>query len=547
MKTRFDALREIESHAFDVCVIGAGATGAGCALDAQLRGLRTVLVDAGDFAGGSSSASTKLVHGGVRYLQQAVADFDLGQLKVVRQALRERVLMLENAPHLAHPHEFMVPCFSRFEVLYYAAGLKLYDWFAGKASLGHSRVLPHHQAVASLPTLKSDHLAGAVAYQDGQFDDARFGVTLVKTFADAGGEAANYLAVGSFEKGPDGKLTAAIVSDGIRGRSFRVHARVFVNATGPFSDRIRSLAMPGAPSRLVLSKGAHILLPLAAEVTRAVLIPKTEDGRVIFAIPWLGRLLVGTTDQEVTLDQELTVTREEAEYLLRHLNRYSARPCSVADIVGAFAGVRPLVRAKHSQLTKDLVREHEVEADESSGLVSILGGKWTTYRAMAEDTIDAVQKQLEGPRRPCSTLRHRLVGADGYTPDHWKSLAGEYCLSEASAQHLSEKFGTEASAVLAIAEENSDLKSPVVAGGAPFQAEVVYCARQEMAVTIEDVLARRIGLQLFSWKLAIEAAPVVAAHLARELDWPDHQKDEAIRDYVGKMERQLQAIGLRNG
>jgi glycerol-3-phosphate dehydrogenase len=544
MKTRSDALREIESHAFDVCVIGAGATGAGCALDAQLRGLRTVLLDAGDFASGSSSASTKLVHGGVRYLQQAVAEFDLGQLKVIRQALRERILMLEVAPHLAHPCGFVVPCFSRFETFYYGVGLKLYDWFAGKARLGSSRLLSRQLALQSLPTLRSEHLAGAVVYQDGQFDDARYGVTLVKTFADSGGEVANYLAVVGFEKDTHGKLSAAIVRDRQSGRSFKLRARVFVNATGPFSDRVRMLAMPAASGRLVLSKGVHILLPLPANVTEALLIPKTEDGRVIFAIPWLGRLLVGTTDEEGTVDQDLAVSHEEAEYLLRHLNRYSAKPYAVEEIVGAFAGLRPLVRAKHSLQTKNLVREHEVEVDGATGLVSILGGKWTTYRAMAEDTIDAVQKQLEGPVKPCLTRRHRLAGADGYTADHWKSLATTYRLDQDTAQHLSEKFGTEAFAVLALAEQNPELTSLLVAGAAPIQAEVVYCARQEMAVTIEDVLARRIGLQLFSWKLAIQAAPVVAKHLARELGWPDDQKDQAIRDYVGKMERHLRAIGL---
>jgi glycerol-3-phosphate dehydrogenase len=544
MKPRPEALREIESRTFDICVVGAGATGAGCALDAQLRGLRTVLVDAGDFASATSSASTKLVHGGVRYLQQAVVDFDPGQLKVIRPALRERILMLENAPHLAHPREFLVPCFSRFEAVYYALGLKFYDWIAGKANLGDSGTLSRQQALESMPMLKSDHLTGAVIYQDGQFDDARYGVTLVKTFADAGGEVANYLAVVGFEKGLDGTLTAAIAKDSFTGHSFNVRARAFINATGPFSDRVRSLASPNAPGRLVLSKGAHILLPLAGDVTSALLIPRTDDGRVMFAIPWLGRLLVGTTDEEIPPDQELTVTREEAEYLLRHLNRYSSLQYSKEDIVGAFSGVRPLVRAKRVQQTKQLIREHEVEVDARSGLVSILGGKWTTYRAMAEDTIDIVQKQL-GRDSPCVTRHHRLAGADGYDPDHWRSLASEYGLTETTAKHLSEKFGMEASAVLAIADENPELKLPLVAGAPPIQAEIVYCARWEMAVTVEDFLARRIGFQFFSWKMAIEAAPVVAAHLAWTLEWSEHREKQAIEDYVNKINRQLQAIGLR--
>src|ERR1700675_487165 len=461
MKTRLDALRAIESRAFDVCVIGAGATGAGCALDAQLRGLETVLLDAGDFAGATSSASTKLAHGGVRYLQQAVANFDPAQLKVVREALRERVLMLDNAPYLAHARDFLVPCFSRFELVYYAMGLKLYDWFAGKARLAASRVLTRRQALDSCPTLKRDRVRGAVTYQDGQFDDARYGITLVKTFTDAGGEAANYLRVIGFERDSNGRLSAAIAEDTLAAHSFRLRAHAFVNATGPFSDQVRKLASPDVTSRLVLSKGVHILLPMVGDETTALLIPKTEDGRVIFAIPWLGRLLVGTTDQEVTADEELRVTREESEYLLRHLNRYSTVQYSGEDVVSAFCGVRPLVRAKHARETKKLIREHEVEVEEKSGLISILGGKWTTYRAMAEDTIDAVQRQL-GVERLSSTRTHRLAGVVGYHPDDWRLLASEHGVSDLTAKHLLEKFGAEASAVLALALENPGLKSEIV-------------------------------------------------------------------------------------
>ena len=546
MKNRPDALRAIESQSFDVCVIGAGATGAGCALDAQLRGLRTMLIDAADFASGSSSASTKLAHGGVRYLQQAIRQFDLGQLKVVREALHERISIIENAPYLAHGCEFLVPCFSRYEILYYGSGLKLYDWFAGKTSLGPSRILSREQTIASLPTLKSDHLLGSVSYVDGQFDDARYCLTVVKTFADAGGEVANYLRVVNFEKNSDGRLAAATLKDDLSGRWLQVRARVFVNATGALSDSIRLLANPKAPSRLVPSKGVHILLPLPAGMSRALLIPETEDGRVIFAIPWLGRLLVGTTDEEVRLDQEIVVTRGEAEYLLRHLNRYSEPEYVLADVVGAFAGIRPLVQAKHARQTKNLIRDHEVESDADSGLVSILGGKWTTYRAMAADTITVVQKQLKHAGRPGATAGYQLAGAAGYTSSHWEELANEYHLTEPTARHLSEKFGMEASAVLAIAREQQEFSLPVAAAAPAIQAEVAYGARREMAVTIEDILARRIGLQNFSWKLAIDAAACVARILARELGWTEQQKQDAIQEYVGKMQRRLRVIGLQS-
>src|SRR5580765_1965671 len=546
MKSRADALRALEFDSYDVCVIGAGATGAGCALDAQTRGFRTALVDAGDFASHSSSASTKLAHGGVRYLQQAVSEFDPGQLKVIREALRERRLMLQNAPHLAHSRHFLVPCFSRFEAFYFAIGLKLYAWLAGSMRLGKSRLLSRSEALAALPTLTRDGLMGAISYEDGQFDDARYCVSLVKTFCDAGGEVANYLELTGFEGDKRGRLASAIVKNVFTGRRFTLRAKVFVNATGPYSDALRAMANPNLPGRLILSKGVHILLPLVGDITSALLIPRTEDGRVLFAIPWLGRLLVGTTDAEVATGQALDVTQNEIDYLLRHLNRYFSVQYTVADIVSVFSGMRPLVRAKGSRETKKLIRAHEVEVDKGSGLVSILGGKWTTYRAMAEDTIDAVGTEL-GNSTPSKTRELRLAGGEGYTTEHWRLLASVYSLREVTARHLAEKFGNEAEAVLALTSADPKLKSPIVAAGAPILAEVVYCARSEMAVTIEDVLARRLGLQMFDWELAVAAAPTVGEFLAGEQEWSADQKVRAIQDYISKIERQKQALTSSHG
>lgn len=546
MKSRADALRALEFDSYDVCVIGAGATGAGCALDAQTRGFRTALVDAGDFASHTSSASTKLAHGGVRYLQQAVSEFDPGQLKVIREALRERKLMLQNAPHLADSRHFLVPCFSRFEAFYFAIGLKLYDWLAGSMRLGKSRLLSRSEALAALPTLIRDGVMGAISYEDGQFDDARYCVSLVKTFGDAGGEVANYLELTGFGRDERGRLASAIVKNVFTGRSFTLRAKVFVNATGPYSDALRAIANPSMPGRLILSKGVHILLPLVGDITSALLIPRTEDGRVLFAIPWLGRLLVGTTDVEVASGQVLDVTRDEVDYLLRHLNRYFSVQYTVADIVSVFSGMRPLVRAKGSRETKKLIRAHEIEVDKGSGLVSILGGKWTTYRAMAEDTIDAVGREL-GSSTPSKTRELRLAGGEGYTTEHWRLLASVYGMREVTARHLAEKFGNEAEAVLALTNEDPNLKSPIVAGGAPILAEVVYCARSEMAVTIEDVLARRFGLQMFDWELAVAAAPAVGEILAREQEWSANQKVRAIQDYISKIERQKQALTSSHG
>jgi glycerol-3-phosphate dehydrogenase len=298
---------------------------------------------------------------------------------------------------------------------------------------------------------------------------------------------------------------------------------------------------PNLPGRLTHSKGIHLLLPLVGEITSALLIPQTEDGRVLFAIPWLGRLLVGTTDVEVASGRDLDVTRDEVDYLLRHLNRYSSVQYTAQDVVSVFSGVRPLVRANGSRETKNLIRTHEVEVDKDSGLVSILGGKWTTYRAMAEDTIDAVGREL-GDSAPSKTRELRLAGGEGYMTEHWRLLAGVYGLSEPTARHLAEKFGNEAEAVLALTNEDPSLKSAIVASGAPILAEVVYCARSEMAVTIEDVLARRLGLQMFDWELAMAAAPVVGEILAREQEWSADQKVHAIQEYISKIERQKQAL-----
>jgi glycerol-3-phosphate dehydrogenase len=294
-----------------------------------------------------------------------------------------------------------------------------------------------------------------------------------------------------------------------------------------------------------LSKGAHLLLPIGVlSNSEAVLIPKTEDGRVLFAIPWIGRLLVGTTEQEVRVDDDLYLTRDEVNYLLRHLNRYLEVPVNVAQVVGGFAGARPLLSSGDSRDTKKLARDHEIELDSQSGLISILGGKWTTHRAMAEDTIDAVQKHLGGPTSPCSTLNHPLIGSAGYSADYWKGLASQSGVPEASARHLAEKFGTCAVGVLELISEDSQLSAPLVEGLAPLRAEVVFSARYEMALTIEDILARRIGLQIYGWSEAIAAAPEVADLLAREHNWPEVEKRRALCEYVEKIRDLQRKAGL---
>ncbi|MGB9244907.1 MAG: FAD-dependent oxidoreductase [Candidatus Acidiferrales bacterium] len=545
MKSRREALKNIENKSFDVCVIGGGATGSGCALDSQLRGLRTVLIEAGDFASATSSSSTKMVHGGVRYLEEAFRRLDPAEYKVVNRALHERIHMLKNGPFLASAREFITPCYSLFDLAYYEAGLKLYDWISGHASLAPSHFLSRRETLRGLPNLNPQGLVGAVAYTDGQFDDARYNVTLVQSFAETGGAALNYARVTSCEGGADGKLAAVTVQDQFSGQSFGIRARAFVNATGPFADSIRSMANPDARPRIRLSKGVHILLP--AEVLSSgdpMLIPKTEDGRVLFAIPWRGRVLVGTTEQEVAVGEELFLTHEEVEYLLRHLNRYLALPVKPAQVVGGFAGARPLLSADDSRDTKKLARDHQVELDSLSGLISIMGGKWTTYRAMAQDTIDVVQKSFGGNPTPCSTLHHPLVGSDGYSSDYWKTLITNFGVPEGTARHLAEKYGTRAAELLRLTADDPNLAEPLVKGLAPLRVEVAFAARFEMAMTIEDVLARRVGLQFYGWSETIAAAPATAEVLMRELGWSKADRDNALTEYVKKIRDLQRKAGL---
>jgi len=545
MKTREQALRAIEGKAFDVCVIGGGATGSGCALDSQLRGLKTVQLEAEDFASGASSASTKMVHGGVRYLQEAIRNLDFKEYRVLKEALHERVHMLQNAPFLTDTRLFLTPCYRWLDVAYFATGLKLYDWIAGRDGLAPSIVISREQALQRMPTLASKGLVGAVAYADGQFNDARYNITLVKTFAEAGGETLNYVNVIAFKKNVDGRLGSAIVADKLTRQEFIVQARSFVNATGPRADSIRRMANPGVHSRIKFSKGVHLLFPL--EVLRsgeAMLIPKTEDGRVLFAIPWLGTLLVGTTDEEIESLEGLHLEAEEVQYLLRHLNRYLDKPVTSDQIVSGTVGVRPLVSSGESTSTKKIARTHEVELDSRSGLISIMGGKWTTYRAMAQDTINAVQKFLGVSISQCQTLDHRLAGSEGYSTEYWEALTKLYGVSELAARHLAGQYGTRASDVMELARKEPELATPLVEGLAPTRAEAAFAIRDEMAVTIEDILSRRIGLQTHSWKHAIRAAPAVADLLARELRWLEKEKQEALDQYLAKMRADMETAGL---
>ena len=545
MKTRAEELRNISGQQFELCVIGGGATGSACALDAQLRGIRTVLLEAGDFAGATSSAATKIIHGGVRYLEEAIRGLDFQEYHVLVRALHERVRMLENAPHLTRMLEFLVPSYHWIDVGYLDIGLKIYDWLAGPGRISPSKFLSRDETLERMPQLNPEGLVGSVAYADGQFDDARYNIALVETFIRAGGNAVNYAKVTDFVRSADGQISGVIFQDQLTKNTSAINAHAIVNATGPLSDSIRQLANPTSQRRMRPSKGSHILLPLDIfPAEDALLIPKTEDGRVLFAVPWGGRLLVGTTDEEVSPDAELVVTKQDVEYLLRHLNQYLATPVTPNQIVAGFAGARPLVGSEGSTDTKKLARDDVIEVEPGSGLISIMGGKWTTHRAMAEDTIHVVQQALGVPQTESLTRNYILYGGEGFTDDSWKTSCRRHQVSEGTARHLAAKFGTASERVLKLTTEDPALLHTILPGGRAIRAEVVYAIRYEMASTIEDVLARRIGMQFYSWSDCIEATPVVGSLMQKELKWSSGYTRDAMRNYLEKIYHLMDAAGL---
>jgi len=546
VKSRKDALAAARQEKFDLCVIGGGATGSGCALDGQLRGLRTLLLDAGDFASAASSASTKLVHGGVRYLEQAVKGLNLEEYKMVKTALRERQYMLANAPHLAHASHFMVPVYSWTRAFYYLVGMKMYDAVAGKSNLFPSSFISRDETLRRMPGLNAKELRGAVSYSDGQFDDARYDLALVESFVEAGGTAMNYARVTAFAVDANGKLSGATVRDELSGEEFAATAGKFVNATGTGADKVRALANPQLPSRMRPSKGVHLLFPADTFPGKdALLVPHTEDGRVIFAVPWQERLLVGTTDDEVTAATRMLVQKDEAQYLLRQLNPYLQASLRLEEAVSGLAGLRPLVAARGQTATSKLIRDHEVETDHASGLISILGGKWTTHRRMAEDTIDVVQREMGRAAGGCVTKHHPLAGSSGFNADFSSKLEKEYALPADVASHLSGKFGTRALGVIELLGEDSAWKRRIAETLPVIEAEIVFCIRQEMAETIEDLLARRTGTQMYGWKAALQAAPTVGRLLALEKGWDPEMEARAVLEYSTKIRGYLRELGLR--
>ena len=520
---RRQALGSLQQNTpYDLLVIGGGATGCGIALDAASRGLKTVLIEKNDFAEGTSSRSTKLVHGGVRYLEMAVKRLDSVQYHLVKDGLHERGVLLRNAPHLARRIPLVTPLYKWLEVPYIFAGLKLYDLLAGKQGIGHSRIVGRKEALQRFPMLKAKGLKAGVLYYDGQFNDARMAVSLAVTAQKYGAAIFNHLEVLSLVKEAD-RICGARVRDNIDGEEFVLHAKGVINATGPFADRIRRMDDPDAEPILEASSGIHIVLDKRfAPPETGLMIPKTEDGRVLFILPWQGQALVGTTDEPAEISDHPRPTQEEIAYLLRHISRYFNLQVTEQDIKSTWAGLRPLVFDAKAADTAHLARDHIIQIS-AAGLLTIAGGKWTTYRKMAEDAVDHAIMEFSLEREhPCRTVHLPLVGAENFDPEGAATLVRDYNLPPDIAIHLHQTYGDRAPLVAQLAGEG--FANRLHPDHPCIEAEVIYALRHECAERAGDILVRRTTLALLDNAAALAAAPRVIELMAEERGWSNERR-----------------------
>ncbi len=497
---------ELENNSkWDIIIIGGGATGLGAALDSASRGLKTLLVEQSDFAKGTSSRSTKLVHGGVRYLAQ-------GDIGLVKHALEERGLLQQNAAHLVQKENFLIPCYSWFSVLKYLTGLKLYDLLAGKYSFGKSKFLPKKETLALMPEIKEKGLKGSISYFDGKFDDARLAINIAQTAIENGAKLVNYMKVTNLLKSGDVVIGIEAI-DTLTYKKYSIIGQVVINATGVFVDEILQMNNPNAKKMVRPSQGVHIVLNKKfLNSNSALMIPKTIDGRVLFAVPWHNHLLVGTTDTPLNEQSlEPRALKEETDFILATAGSYLNTKPKESDILSVFSGLRPLAAPTNtnSKSTKEISRDHKLIIS-AKGLITITGGKWTTYRRMAEETINLAIKHSGLEPKKCVTKNLKIHGCELINDDNYLNIYGS------DRKHIEE-----------LVRINPKLSQTLHPNFPYIEAEVIWSIRNEMAETVEDILSRRLRILFIDALAAIEMSKKVASLLARELDanknWEENQ------------------------
>ncbi|XP_064517835.1 glycerol-3-phosphate dehydrogenase, mitochondrial isoform X2 [Pseudopipra pipra] len=539
LPTREQQILALQTNSeFDVIVIGGGATGCGCALDAATRGLKTALLERYDFSSGTSSRSTKLIHGGVRYLQKAIMKLDFEQYRMVKEALEERAHLLQSAPHLSAPLPIMLPIYKWWQLPYYWVGIKLYDLVAGSQCLKRSYVLTKSRALELFPMLRKDKLVGAIVYYDGQHNDARMNLAIALTAARYGAATANYAEVRGLLKSTDpasGKLRVCGVRcrDVLTGKEFDVRAKCVINATGPFTDSVRKMDDEEVPNICQPSAGVHIVMPgYYSPDNMGLLDPATSDGRVIFFLPWEKMTIAGTTDSPTDVTSHPIPTEEDINFILSEVRNYLGADVEVrrGDVLAAWSGIRPLVTDPNSKDTQSISRNHVVTISDS-GLVTIAGGKWTTYRAMARDTIDAAIQEHNLKAGSSKTMGLRLEGGQDWSPTLYIRLVQDYGLESEVAQHLASTYGDKAFEVAKIAQVTGK-RWPIVGkrlvSEFPYiEAEVVYGVK-EYARTAVDIISRRTRLAFLNVQAAEEALPRIVDIMGKELNWSEQKKKEEL-------------------
>jgi glycerol-3-phosphate dehydrogenase len=509
---REEQISSLEKHAaqlWDVIIIGGGATGAGLALDASSRGFKTLLLEKGDFSHGTSSRSTKLVHGGVRYLAQ-------GDLLLVIEALRERGIMLKNAPHLTSDQQFIIPVYTWFDMLMYTVGLTFYDLLAGRLSLGRSYFIGRKKTIERLPNLNGNGLKGGVVYHDGQFDDARMTLDIIRKACESGCTSLNYFTVNSLTKDNKGKVSGVNAVDVLSGRQYDISAKCVINATGVFANDIIRMDEPQAQPILRPSQGIHLVLDSSFLGSgSAIMIPKTTDGRVLFAIPWYGKVVVGTTDTPLQeISSEPKALEKEIAFILETAGKYLIRSPQRKDVLSVFAGLRPLASdPSDPHSTKEISRRHKIIVSPSH-LITITGGKWTTYRRMASETLDRAIHEKLLDKKKCHTADLPL---DDFT--------GSFLLPHFKI------YGRFSGEIEKLAEGKPELLRQVHPWLPYTVAEIIWICSNEMAVTIEDILARRTRSLFLDSRSSVEAAPAIARIMAAELGHDEKWKEEQVTSF----------------
>lgn len=503
-------LIEERTKPWDVVVVGGGATGIYIALEAATRGLDALLLERSDFGKGTSSRSTKLVHGGVRYLKQ-------GNVKLVREALRERALLQKNAPHIVREMPFLIPCKNRWEQFFYGTGLKVYDLLAGRDRFPSSRVVSTQQALEKAEGTDPDVLAGGVIYHDGQFDDARLLISMAQTATAHGACLLNYFDVKKLLKSADGKAVGVVAEDQETATDLEIKARCVINATGPFSDAVRQMDDASQAEIIKPSQGVHLVIPREFfPGATALIVPKTSDGRIIFIIPWHDRIIIGTTDTAIPNPlMEPLAQQQEIEFLIETANRYLAREIKLDDVLSIYTGIRPLVSTSKSGATASISRDHFIQISDS-GMITVAGGKWTTARKMAEDCVNQAND------------KHHL-GAD--TSRTRETQLHGYEISDGPMSHRS-VYGTDLAEIEAIEAASPQTSQPYCVQLRLRPSEVMWAARKEMARTVDDVLARRTRMLLLDARATLNIAPKVAATLAAELGRDQAWSDDQLKEFA---------------